>query len=663
MKKPDLSTFPQEPGVYLYKDASGRILYVGKARRLRQRVASYFRDTLTPKTRLMLRHAETIDFLRTGTEKEALLLEASLIKKHRPRYNIVLRDDKEYLLFRIGSRHPYPRLEIARRNQIRGREAGDRLFGPFSSMPAARETWKLIHKYFPLRRCRDAVFANRTRPCLYHDMGQCPAPCVLPVDRAEYAALLDKVALFLSGKSRVLLQNLHEEMNRASSELRFEDAARLRDQIRAVEQTLEHQSVVLHTRRSLDLVGVAQVPEGLALGVVFVRHGLLLDGRNYFWPGLSVEDTPELIDGFLSQYYLTSREYAENIPPRIVVPWLPGDADADDARNGEKSRGDGGFGPLEAALTEIRGRAVHVSRPRDQDEDRLVLMAASNACEAVKRSHNPALSELLGKRLHAENPIQRIEAVDISHTGGGQTRAGMVVFEDGRPVPDAFRAYALDGELWEAGDDYAALGAWAKRRAAAGGPWPDLLLVDGGRGQLAAVHSILSAAGVPLAEASPARTGKEPVLASQLSECREARAGTGSERVVLASIAKARAEDGGPDRRAGNVSDRIFLPGRSNPLPLAPGSPELLFLQHVRDAAHDFAIGRHRRARAAAALSGELTRVPGVGPKLARLLFERFGSLAGMAGAGEKSLATVPGIGKARAGAIMERLSLLLKEK
>lgn len=662
MKKPDLSVFPSEPGVYLYKDVSGRILYVGKARRLRQRVASYFHNTLTPKTRLMLRHAETIDFLRTGTEKEALLLEASLIKKHRPRYNIVLRDDKEYLLFRISSRHPYPRLEIVRRNQIRGRETGDRLFGPFSSMLAARETWRLIHKHFPLRRCRDAVFANRTRPCLYHDMGQCPAPCVFPVDRAEYAALLDKVALFLSGKSRALLQSLHEEMNRASSELRFEDAARLRDQIRAVEQTLEHQSVVLNTQRSLDLIGVAQVPEGLALGVVFVRHGLLLDGRNYFWPGLSVEDTPELIDGFLTQYYLTRREYAENIPPRIVVPWLPGDADAPGG-NGTKLKGDAGFGPLEAALTEIRGRAVHVSRPRDQDEDRLVLMAASNACEAVKRSHNPALSELLGRRLHAENPIRRIEAVDISHTGGGQTRAGMVVFEDGQPVPDAFRVYAFDSESWEAGDDYAALGAWAKRRAASGEPWPDLLLVDGGKGQLAAVHSILSAAGVPLAERASARTGKEPAPASQFSACLEGRATTGSERIVLASIAKARTEEGSPDRRAGNVSDRIFLPGRSNPLSLAPGSPELLFLQHVRDAAHDFVIGRHRRARAAATLSGELTRVPGVGPKLARLLFERFGSLAGMAEAGEESLTRIPGIGKVISRAIMERLSLLLKEK
>ena len=216
MDKPDLSLFPAEPGVYLYKDESGRILYVGKARRLRQRIASYFRDEscLSPKTRTMLRAAATIDILRTGTEKEALLLEASLIKKHRPRYNIVLRDDKEYLLFRIGTAHAYPRIEIARRNQHKGKDRQARFFGPFSSGAAARETWKLIHKHFPLRRCRDRAFANRTRPCLYYDIGQCLAPCALSVPREEYQALLNKAVLLLSGKSRELVSKLKEEIIR-----------------------------------------------------------------------------------------------------------------------------------------------------------------------------------------------------------------------------------------------------------------------------------------------------------------------------------------------------------------------------------------------------------------------------------------------------------------
>ena len=662
MQKPDLSLFPADPGVYLFKDASGKILYVGKARRLRHRLASYFREAsaLTAKNRLMVEKAAAIDILRTATEKEALLLEASLIKKHRPRYNIVLRDDKEYLLFRIGGSHPYPQVEVLRRNQRRGKgkDAGERWFGPFSSAFAARETWRLIHKHFPLRRCRDAAFTNRTRPCLYHDMGQCLAPCVLPVPREEYRLILNEVALILSGKSEELVAGLKKDMGRASEDMRFEEAAALRDRIRAVERTLERQSVVLGGRRTLDLIGVAQVPEGLALGVVFVREGLLIDGRNFFWPGLSVEDTPELLSGFLSQFYLDRQGLGESIPPRLVVPWLP-EAESRQAENRREAQSETGsvsdsgpeeedsgsgisFAELEAVLAEIRGGPVHITRPRDADEDRLLLMAASNAREALKSSVYESVANLLAKRLRTPKPIRRIEVVDISHTGGQQTRAGMVVFEDEHPVPKDYRAYALDENLAqtgaEAGDDYAALAAWARRRAAKAeeSPWPDLVLVDGGKGQLAAVHRAFFEAGI--------RTGLQE-----------------DDAFVLASIAKARDDEGRADRRAGNVSDRIFLPGRSNPLALAPGSPELLFLQHVRDAAHDFVIGRHRQARAAATLSGELTRLPGVGPKLARALFERFGSLAAMAEAGEDALAAVPGIGKKRAGGIAASLAALVK--
>lgn len=700
MQKPELSLFPAEPGVYLFKDASGRILYVGKARRLRHRLASYFREAsvLTAKTRLMLEKAEHIDILRTATDKEALLLEASLIKKHRPRYNIVLRDDKEYLLFRIGGAHPYPRVEILRRNQgrSRNRDKGERWFGPFSSGLAARETWRLIHRHFPLRRCRDLPFANRTRPCLYHDMGQCLAPCVLSVSREAYRRMLDEVALLLSGKSRELIDGLKQDMARASEAMRFEDAAVLRDRIRAVERTIERQSVVLGGRRTLDLIGVAQVPEGLALGVLFVRAGLLIDGRNFFWPGLSVEDTPELLSGFLSQFYLDRQGLGESIPPRVVVPWLPETGQTRAKQRNCAARADDGTGAcrpdtgacggntagagrhggipcandgngtgaeavrvpadlaegeagiamadLEAALAELRGGAVHITRPGDADEDRLLLMAASNAREAVKSAAHEPMAGRLARRLHASKPIRRIEALDISHTGGQHTRAGMVVFEDEQPAPQEYRIYALDADLAgagaESGDDYAALAAWARRRAAgaAKAPWPDLVLVDGGRGQLAAVRRAFAEAGI--------RTGPRE-----------------DDAFILASIAKARNDEGRADRRAGNVSDRIFLPDRSNPLPLAPGSPELLFLQRVRDAAHDFVIGRHRRARAAATLSGELTRLPGVGPKLARALFEAFGSLSAMAGADEKTLAAVPGIGKIRAGVIAARLATLVEKR
>lgn len=681
MEKPDLTQYPLMPGVYLYKDAGGRIIYVGKARRLRQRLASYFQETaaLPVKTRLMLSHAASITVLQTATEKEALLLEASLIKKHRPRYNIVLRDDKEYLLFRIGDEHPYPRVEVVRHNSRSRKNRRGKFFGPFSSGTAARETWKLIHKYFPLRRCRDAIFANRTRPCLYHHMGQCLGPCTLPVDQAVYRAMLHKVELLLSGRSSELITALRQEMAVAADGLQFEKAARLRDQIRAVERTVERQSVVLPSTVSLDIIGVAQVPEGMALGIVFVRDGLLLDGRNFFWPALCVEDTPELLYSFLSQYYLTENR---PLPPRIVVPWLPANEDqpfapalpdtspepsaqaapgnatqntpealpsesAQESPHGllateapEASAQPQGreemFDDLLATLGERRGGPVALTTPRGMDEDRLALMAATNARDAVQAKQTVPMAERLAARLHSPKPLERIEVVDISHTGGRQARAGMVVFHHEEPVPHEFRTYSMDEGLEasgaEAGDDYAALALWAARRAAAGPPWADLVLIDGGKGQLQAVHRAFAEAGV-------------------------------GDEFLLAAIAKARDEDGKADRRAGNVGDRIFLPGRGNPLPLQAGSAELLFLQRVRDTVHDYVLGRHRQARAAATLTGELTRLPGIGPALARELFTRFGSLAVMAEAGEEALRQVPGIGANRAAMLHKRLQALVQKK
>ncbi len=648
MEKPDLQQFPITPGVYLYKDANGHILYVGKARRLRQRIASYFRDDkeLSSKTRIMLSHAQSLDILSTGTEKEALLLEAGLIKKHRPRYNIVLRDDKEYLLFRIGTEHPFPRVEVIRHNRKRSGELRrGKTFGPFSSGTAARETWKLIHKYFPLRRCRDVAFKNRTRPCLYHDMGQCLGPCVLPVKKEEYQAVLAKVGMLLEGRSHELMDALRDEMQQAAEQLAYEKAAMLRDQLRAIERTLERQSVVLHRTSDLDLVGVAQMPEGLALGIVFVREGMLVDGRNFFWPGLTLEDMPELLLSFLAQFYIQGRAF---IPPRIVVPWLvtaPGGNVALEPTLGEGGTDAGAhvsesmaeyssaLTTLEAALAELRGAPVRITSPQGIDEDRLVLMAMSNAREAVKTTTTPAMAEVLARHLLSKIPVRRIEIVDISHTGGQQTRAGMVVFEDEEPVLNAYRSYALDDDLLasaaQAGDDYAALAAWAVRRVASGPPFADLVLIDGGKGQLAAVERAFAEAGI---------AGK----------------------FALAAITKARDEDGKADRRAGNISDRIFVPGRSNPLNIHAGSPELLFLQRMRDTAHDFVLGRHRKARSAAAITGELTRLPGVGPALARALFEHFGSLAALAKADEEMLRQVPGVGAAKAVALKARLSALV---
>lgn len=652
MERPQTASLPVTPGVYLYKDASGRILYVGKARNLRKRVLSYFRppSALPAKTAAMLQHAVSLETLSTGTEKEALLLEASLIKRHRPHYNIILRDDKQYVLFRLDPKQMFPRLEIVRK----ARRDKARYFGPITSGKAARETWRAIHRAFPLRRCSDRAFHNRMRPCLYHHMGQCLAPCSLNVSPEAYAVLVHRVELLLSGRSRELLEQLEGAMRRASDNLEFEKAAELRDQLRAVESTVERQSVVLPEGGDMDVTGIVPVPGGLGLGLLFVREGRLVDGRTFFWAGLELEDAPELLRSFLGQFYGPG----SSVPPRIVVPWLPdasdavGNAEAAEGADPDRSAealedGDESMhAALEAALSELRGGPVRVAVPRNAAESGLVDMAGSNAREAARRPAATPLSGRLARALRLNRPVERIECVDVSHTGGRSTRVGMVVFEGGEPLPSAYRTYAVeDGE--GGGDDFASLAEWMRRRLAEGPPWPDLVLIDGGRGQLSAVVRVLREEAEQLGAGPGVMT---PPGSAEEEACRL---------FALAGIAKSRDAQGRPDRRAGNTGDRIFLPGRSNPLPLHDGCPELLFLQHVRDTAHHFVLGRHRKARAGAALTGELLRIPGVGMATAKLLWSHFPDLQAMTAASPEQLAAVPGIGPRKAAVLAERLALL----
>lgn len=623
-----LSSIPVTPGVYLFKNATGQIIYVGKAKHLRRRISSYFRrsEDLTPKTRAMMSHAASVDTISTITEKEAFLLEASLIKKHRPHYNIVLRDDKQYVLFCLDRNVPFPRLVITRPKTARGgrpvhssqempvahkepllpgRRRNMLFFGPFVSSGAARETWRAIHHLFPLRRCSERAFANRTRPCLYYHLGQCLAPCVHAVDPGEYGRMVSRVELFLAGRSSEVIDQLQVEMERASEKLEFERAAQLRDQIKAIRQTVERQAAVLPGEVDIDVVGIAESGEGLGLGILFVRQGKVLDGKTFFWPGIGLAEAPELIASFLTQFYGPS----SIIPPRILIPWeLPVEPGTIEDGNPRAV--------LEEMLADLRQGPVSIQVPRNAMENQLVSMAGANARESA-RTARESITDLLAKRLGLEKAPLRIECVDVSHTGGKETRVGLVVFEDGKASRDAYRVYAIPTETAH-GDDYAALAAWTARRIESGPPWPDLLLIDGGRAQLATIERALAENGHP-------------------------------NLFPLAAIAKARTVDGRADRRAGNVADRIFLPGRSNPVPLREGAPELLFLQMVRDTAHDFVIGRHRRARNAATLSSELMRLPGVGPKTAKLLWQHFDSLPDMANADEKQLAAIPGIGAAKA--------------
>ncbi|NJB67300.1 excinuclease ABC subunit C [Desulfobaculum xiamenense] len=600
----DSAAFPTTPGVYLMKDAKGRIIYVGKAKSLRARLSSYFRSPAqqTPKTRLMVSHIADIETLHTATEKEALLLEASLIKKHRPRYNIVLRDDKQYVLMQLSRRHDYPRLTMTRR-VVRD---GSVYYGPFTSAAAARETWKLVGRMFPLRKCGDRTFANRVRPCLYHHIGQCLAPCVKVVPLADYAAVVRQVEMFLAGRAGELTEQLRSEMLAASENLEFEKAARLRDQIRAVEATVERQSVVLGTRTDLDVVAVAETSGGLGLALLFIRQGRLIGCKSFFWSGLGLEEGPEAVAGFLTQFYSRSRF----IPERILLPWEPDDP------------------ALADVLQEYRQGPVRLRAAHGGEEKKLLELARANAGQAAPREGGEDIAELLRRALHLPRPARRVECVDVSHLGGQGMRAGLVVFEDGAPLTDDYRTYAFE-ELEGTGDDYAALAAWAVRRLDSDLPEPDLVLIDGGRGQVAAVARALAEAGRP--EAWP-----------------------------IAGIAKAVGQPGaGPDRRAGALEDRIFLPGRSNPLPIRPGSAELLFLQRVRDTAHAHVIGRQRVGRKTKLLHSELASLPGIGPKMARQLWDAFGSIEAMRAADIDELRRVPGLGPKRAAALHAALRAL----
>ncbi len=711
LERPHSADIPTGPGVYIYTDARERVLYVGKARNLRSRVMSYFREAsqLPIKTAAMMRHAKALQTLSTSTEKEALLLESTLIKRHKPTYNIVLRDDKQYVLFRIDHKQPFPRVDIVRQRK----KDGARYFGPFTASGAARQSLKILHQLFPLRRCTNRAMQNRSRPCLYHHLGQCLAPCCLPVDKKLYAEFVNQATLFLSGKSKEVLDILQENMLKASANEDFEEAAKVRDTIFAIKRTIEKQAVVLHSTQKnmdMDVVGIAPLKSGLGLAILFVREGRLVDGRNFFWQGLELADAPDLVRHFLGQYYST----APMVPPKILVPYLPHDEDNDESQenkgdkeedkelefeaqkieniahfseeNGaqaqsdeEGEKADDVLSLLESLLATYRDGPVRIALAQSLAETQLVDMACLNAREALpKKDEN--LSEQLGRLFAVSFPIKRIECVDVSHTGGTATRIGMVVFSDGKAEHSDFRTITLrlavdeEGQGLAAGDDVGALAHWVERRLEWGPPWPDLLLVDGGRGQVQAVCRAFENAGIQLANSLPslekisAEIAKRPKKEEKTQEERDSKeeaenSKNASESMrglfALAGMAKARDEQGRSDRRAGNVADRIFVPRRSNPLSLREGSPEMLFLQHIRNTAHSYALGKHRKARAKLALNSELQRLPGVGAATAKLLWQHFKSLQEMLAASEEDLAKIKGIGAKKAKLLRERLKSL----
>ncbi len=590
---------PTTPGVYLFKNTRGKVLYVGKAQNLRSRVRSYLSggDGRVRVPRLVAEIAD-VDVLVTPNVKDALLLENELIKRHRPPYNVRLRDDKQYLALRLDPKEPWPRLTQVRRF----RSDGAVYFGPYTSSSAMRESLSQLRRIFPLRSCSDPVFrdyARRGRPCIEHEMGRCAAPCCGLVDEAGYATLVRGTELFLRGRSSELVAELERRMAEAAAAERFEEAGRLRDRIGAVRQTLERQRIVGEREVDRDVFGLARDGGEIEVQVFHVRAGRVADGASYGFSDVRLDDG-DVMSSFLGQYYGDAD--ARGVPGEVLT-----SVEVEDE------------GALEALLLERAGRRVGLRAPRRGTTRELVEAARANAELSLARrvrsreSLAAALEELQTELGLARLP-RRIECYDVSNLGGTLAVASRVAFEDAEPVNRDWRHYRIRDA--GAGDDLACLREVMLRRLARRErePLPDLLLVDGGRGQLGVVVAALRDAGVA---------------------------------VDCVGIAKERDRESPSPRvkRSGGLkAERLFLPGRTNPVLLPASSRGLLLLQKIRDEAHRFAIGFQRDLRQRTHLRSVLEEIPGIGPKKRRALLRRLGSLRAVREASVDVLAAVPGL-------------------
>ena len=603
-----IDALPQTPGVYLMKSAKGRVLYVGKAQNLRSRVRSYFGggDGRVQVPRLVRRIAD-VSVLVTPSVKEALLLENELIKQHRPPFNVRLRDDKQYLGLRLDLRQAWPRLTQVRRFE----RDGALYFGPYTSSGGLRQSLDQLRRIFPLRSCSDAVFkdyARRGRPCIEHEMKRCPAPCVGLVTEEAYRELLAGTELFLRGRAEELVGTLRARMEAAAAGERFEEAARLRDRIGAVEETVLRQQIVATDRRiERDVFGLARRGGEVQLQVLHVRDGRLIGASDHAFSEIDLDDA-EVLASFLGQYYGGDAE--RQVPAEVLVSLEP----ADD-------------GALEALLSERAGRKVTVRAPQRGPALELVALALRNAEGALERrlaareSVDAAAAELQEQLGLARLP-RRIECYDISNLAGTLAVGSRVVFEDGQPVKADYRRYRIREA--PAGDDLACLREVLARRLAKreSEPLPDLLVVDGGRGQLAVATALLADAGLELDHIGIA---KERDLESPSPRVR---------------------------RSGGLKAERIFLPGRLNPVLLPPSGRALLGLQRVRDEAHRFAISFQRELRRRAGMTSILQEIPGIGPGKRKSLLRELGSLKRVREAPVETLAAVPGLSRRDAEAI-----------
>ena len=612
-------SFPAAPGVYLFKDAKGRVLYVGKADLLRDRIRSYFGASLDVRHVRMVERAERLEYVRTATISEAFLLENNLIKQHRPRYNIRLKDDKSYPYVKVTLGEDFPRI-------LRTRTLGDRTaryFGPYANAKSVDSTLDLLQKLFPYRNCKLTIVADadglgRTvprsalpngRPCILFDIKRCAAPCDARTTKDEYRASVERSVLFLEGRFDALGRETRAQMNAASDALDFERAAALRDQLVAMERTLDKQDVHAYSGDDFDVHGAAVEQGDAAVQVLRVRDGTVVGRDQFFLEGSEGAGPADVLASFLRQHYAA----APILPAEIVVPLAIPESEA-----------------FVAFASEKRGGPVRVHVPQRGTKRRLAELATRNAREALEQERvrwladrgktDSALAELQAA-LGLEGPPKRIECYDVSHVQGTNVVSSMVVFEDGRPNKQQYRRFRA--KISDRNDDFANMRETLRRRfrrqvadtdaspATAAWPQPDLVILDGGRGQLSAGIAALSEAGLL--------------------------------NLPIVALAKEREE--------------LFLPERPDPVVLPQRSQGLFLVQRIRDEAHRFAVTYHQKLRARRAVRSVLDDVPGIGPAKKRALLRRFGSVKAMRDASPQSLAEVPGVGLQLAEKIRQAIS------
>lgn len=585
-----LSGCSSRPGVYRMFDESSKVLYVGKAKNLKKRLSSYFRKTgLAPKTAALVAKISQIEITITGNETEALLLEQNLIKQLRPPYNILLRDDKSYPYVFLSTEDEFPRLAIHRGAK---KEQG-RYFGPYPSAGAIRESLNLLQKAFMVRQCEDGFFKNRTRPCLQYQIKRCKGPCTNMVSREEYAEDVRHSAMFLEGRSNALAEELSAVMEKAAMALDFERAAELRDQIALVRRVQDQQHIEGGSG-DVDVIAAMVNPGGACVHLITVRGGRVLGSKNFF-PQVAIEEEPhDVLLAFLEQYYLAHME--RDLPDEVIVNTVHED-----------------FPTLISAFNELHSRGLEISHRVRGTRARWQQLAVTNAEQALNtrlanRQHMAARFETLKDVLGLAEAPQRLECFDISHSSGEATVASCVVFGPEGPIKSDYRRYNIEGVT--AGDDYAAMHQALTRRFSklkdGEGKMPDILLVDGGKGQLAMARDVLQELAVP--------------------------------DLVLLGVAK------GVTRKPG--LETLYLNDPSNEFSLPGHSPALHLIQQIRDEAHRFAITGHRARRGKARRTSTLEDVAGVGPKRRRELLKYFGGLQELNRASVDEIAKAPGISK-----------------